>query len=394
MAYIGNDPSNRFVAPKAASVFSGDGSTTAFTLDHAVGSDEDILVSVDGVIQEPSVAYAVSSGTTLTFTAAPSSNSGNNIFVYYLFRTVGTVSHPSNNALTATTGTFTGAFTSLGIDDNADATAITIDSDENVSLGGKLGIGATTIDSDIHLEKSSDLQIKLERTGSGTSTISVPSSGQLELNNTSNAAMTFSTNNTERMRIDSSGNVMIGTTTVDLSAISSGTGTTVTSTGQLLLAHDGNNMGFMNLTDYDSGTENFFVFLSDASTKGSIGFNGSNTVYATSSDYRLKENINYSFDASSQVKKLKPCEFNFKTNSDVKVTGFIAHEAQEVCPLAVTGVKDETEKYTDENGDEKTRDVIQGIDTSLLVPLLTKSLQEALAEIDTLKTKVAALESK
>jgi len=114
MAYIGNDPSNRFVAPKAASVFSGDGSTTAFTLDHAVGSDEDILVSVDGVIQEPSVAYAVSSGTTLTFTAAPSSNSGNNIFVYYLFRTVGTVSHPSNNALTATNGTLTGTLDVTG----------------------------------------------------------------------------------------------------------------------------------------------------------------------------------------------------------------------------------------------------------------------------------------
>ena len=112
MPYIGSDPSNRFVAPKAASVFSGDGSTTAFTLDHAVGSDEDILVSVDGVIQEPSVAYAVSNGTTLTFTAAPSSNSGNNIFVYYLFRTVGTVSHPSNNALTATSGTFS---TTLGV---------------------------------------------------------------------------------------------------------------------------------------------------------------------------------------------------------------------------------------------------------------------------------------
>ena len=111
MAYIGNAPANRFVAPKAASVFSGDGSTTAFTLDHAVGSDEDILVSVDGVIQEPSVAYAVSNGTTLTFTAAPSSNSGNNIFVYYLFRTVGTVSHPSNNALTATNGNFTGTLT-------------------------------------------------------------------------------------------------------------------------------------------------------------------------------------------------------------------------------------------------------------------------------------------
>jgi len=113
MAYIGNPPANRFVAPKAASVFSGNGSNQDFTLDHSVGSDEDILVSVDGVIQEPSVAYTVS-GTTLSFTAAPSNNSGNNIFVYYLFRTVGTVSHPSNNALSATTGTFSGAITGGG----------------------------------------------------------------------------------------------------------------------------------------------------------------------------------------------------------------------------------------------------------------------------------------
>ena len=111
MPYLGNTAGNRFVASKAATQFSGDGSNTSFTLDHAVGSDEDILVSVDGVIQEPSVAYAVSNGTTLTFTAAPSNNSGNNIFVYYLFRTVGTVSHPSNNALTATNGTFTGDLT-------------------------------------------------------------------------------------------------------------------------------------------------------------------------------------------------------------------------------------------------------------------------------------------
>ena len=105
MPYIGNTAADRFVASKAASVYSGDGSTTAFTLEHAVGADEDILVSVDGVVQEPSVAYAVS-GTTLTFTAAPSSNSGNNIFVYYLFRTVGTIDHPATSALSATSGTF------------------------------------------------------------------------------------------------------------------------------------------------------------------------------------------------------------------------------------------------------------------------------------------------
>jgi hypothetical protein len=114
MPYIGNASANRFVASKAATQFSGDGSTTVFTLDHSVGSDEDILVSVDGVIQEPSVAYAVSNGTTLTFTAAPSSNSGNNIFVYYLFRTVATVDHPSTSALSATSGTFSTDLTVSG----------------------------------------------------------------------------------------------------------------------------------------------------------------------------------------------------------------------------------------------------------------------------------------
>ena len=56
MPYLGNTAGNRFVASKAATQFSGDGSNTSFTLEHAVGSDEDILVSVDGVIQEPSVA--------------------------------------------------------------------------------------------------------------------------------------------------------------------------------------------------------------------------------------------------------------------------------------------------------------------------------------------------
>jgi len=111
MPYLGNPVVDRFTSTKAASVYSGDGSTVAFTLEHSVGADEDILVSVDGVIQEPSVAYAVSSGTTLTFTAAPSSNSGNNIFVYYLFRTIGTVTHPPTSALSATSGTFSGNVT-------------------------------------------------------------------------------------------------------------------------------------------------------------------------------------------------------------------------------------------------------------------------------------------
>jgi len=108
MPYIGNTAGNRFVASKTATQFSGNGSAVDFTLDHSVSSPEDILVSVDGVIQEPTVAYGIVNGTTLRFTAAPSNNSGNNIFVYYLFRTVATVDHPATSALSATSGTFSG----------------------------------------------------------------------------------------------------------------------------------------------------------------------------------------------------------------------------------------------------------------------------------------------
>ena len=164
MPYLGNTAGNRFVASKAATQHSGDGSTTVFPLDHAVGSDEDILVSVDGVIQEPSVAYAVSNGTTLTFTAAPSSNSGNNIFVYYLFRTVATADHPSTSALsatsgtfsagvTATTGTFSGAVSAASVDADGGVTVdnITIDGTEIDLSSGNLTIdvaGQLVINSD------------------------------------------------------------------------------------------------------------------------------------------------------------------------------------------------------------------------------------------------------
>ena len=114
MAYIGSTPPSRFVSNRAVTQFSGDGSEDEFTLEQVVAQDEDILVSVDGVIQEPSVAYAVSSGTTLTFDDPPSSNAGNNIFVYYLASQVGTIGHPSTRGLSATTGTFSGNATVAG----------------------------------------------------------------------------------------------------------------------------------------------------------------------------------------------------------------------------------------------------------------------------------------
>ena len=205
MPYLGNTAGNRFVASKAATQFSGDGSTTAFTLDHAVGSDEDILVSVDGVIQEPSVAYAVSNGTTLTFTAAPSSNSGNNIFVYYLFRTVGTVSHPSNNALQAS-------------DITVDTTTLVTDSTNN-----RVGIGTSAPDKLLHLNATGgDSIIRMTRSNSASTddnfgsiefensagTVLAGIKG-ISLSGNTEAGLIFGAGggNTERMRIDNSGTV-------------------------------------------------------------------------------------------------------------------------------------------------------------------------------------------
>lgn len=210
MPYIGNPSAQRFTSPRAASVYSGDGSTVAFTLEEAVTTDEDILVSVDGVIQEPSVAYAVSSGTTLTFTAAPSSNSGNNIFVYYIARTLGSVSMPDGQNVNAAVGSFsgtlttTGAFTSIGIDDNADATAITIDSSEDVTLSGNLSTGVNKFidirDADGHVSG------RLRNVSGSNNALTIEADPD---NSASGTYISFKVDTTEVMKIDNIGALTI-----------------------------------------------------------------------------------------------------------------------------------------------------------------------------------------
>ena len=112
---------------------------------------------------------------------------------------------------------------------------------------------------------------------------------------------------------------------------------------------------------------------------GSIVTTSSSTAYNESSDYRLKENFTTLTGGIARIKQLQPKRFNFIAYPDKIVDGFIAHEAQAVVPEAVTGEKD---------GEE-----MQGIDKSKLVPLLTAALQEAIAKIETLETKVAVLEA-
>ena len=93
MAYIGNNVPANFQAPPAVVRFNGDGSDTTFALGRTIGSVQEILVSVDGVVQDSS-AYTVPDGSTLTFSAAPSSGT-NNIFVYFLELAAGTITPTS-----------------------------------------------------------------------------------------------------------------------------------------------------------------------------------------------------------------------------------------------------------------------------------------------------------
>jgi len=121
---------------------------------------------------------------------------------------------------------------------------------------------------------------------------------------------------------------------------------------------------------------------------GTIKTLNSATNYNTSSDYRLKENVSYNFDATTRLKQLKPARFNFISDeTNTLVDGFIAHEVSSIVPQAVMGEKDAMETYTDSDGKEQTRISPQSIDHSKLVPLLVKTIQELEARITELESK-------
>ena len=118
-------------------------------------------------------------------------------------------------------------------------------------------------------------------------------------------------------------------------------------------------------------------FRNPNGTVGTIRTNGSSTSYYTSSDYRLKENVIYDWDATTRLKQLKPSRFNFITDAGTTVDGFLAHEVSSVVPEAITGTKDAV--------DSEGNPDYQGIDQSKLVPLLVKTIQELEARITTLE---------
>ena len=153
---------------------------------------------------------------------------------------------------------------------------------------------------------------------------------------------------------------------------------------------------------YTSGDIQTFRINNDY--EGAIYVSPTGVQYNSTSDYRLKENVINLTGAIDRVKQLKPKRFNFIKDPGNTIDGFMAHEVSSVVPNAVIGEKDATmTTYYDEGdtipdgkviGDVKENAAIdpQSMDDSRLVPLLTAALQEAITEIEILKTKVSALE--
>jgi hypothetical protein len=347
-----------------------------------------------------------------------------------------------------------------GIVDNSNATAITIDSSENVGIGvtpsawrtaysdKALDLGAHSALYDQfggstflanNFYRSNDNSFKYKTTA-GATAISLDA-GSLSFSNAPSGTAGTTATFTTRMTLDSSGNVGIGTTspssklfvsdsgggnigiftnTTDadlaikcLSGVTLLTPSTgilalgtsnverlrIDSGGNLLWANTGGvsssqpGITFNNTTvpyiQVSGGSDTVFryrmEFINGNGTVGTITTNGSATAYNTSSDYRLKENVDYDFNALDRVAQLKPARFNFISDeTNTLVDGFLAHEVQDIVPEAIHGVKDEV----DEDGNA----VYQGIDQSKLVPLLTKAIQEQQALIESLTARITTLE--
>ena len=194
-----------------------------------------------------------------------------------------------------------------------------------------------------------------------------------------------STGGSERVRIDSSGNLLVGTTSVygtnTLNVLSLGSGGCAFFKGSNASAYDA-----VSIQGTGAGTNYMMAFRTGASGTGTqvggITSTASATSYATSSDYRLKDNVTPMTGALATIAKLKPCNYKWIADgSDGQ--GFIAHEIQAVVPDCVVGEKD----AVDDEGKPK----YQGIDTSFLVATLTAAIQEQQALIIQLQADVSAL---
>ena len=176
----------------------------------------------------------------------------------------------------------------------------------------------------------------------------------------------FRSNNGDRGRFDSNGDFLVSCTSLPSASVKGFGIDNKGSIGMIVTA--------TNTTSADSHYQTF----NPNGQVGSIQTSGTSTSFNTSSDYRLKENVDYTWDATTRLKQLKPARFNFISDeNNTLVDGFLAHEVSSIVPEAIAGTKDAVESGG--------AIIPQQIDQSKLVPLLVKTVQELEARIKTLE---------
>ncbi len=257
---------------------------------------------------------------------------------------------------------------SLVLQTNSGTTAVTIDTSQNV------GIGTATMTGKFNVTVASNAAFQTASYFTNAIDADVYTrmkTGVSDIGCTTSTPLTFSTASTERMRIDSSGNVLVNTTSVV--------------NGSKLSVSGGATNVCIGSYQATASSIKHITFSNTNNEVGSISTSGTSTAFTTSSDYRLKEDVAPMAGALDTVAALKPVTYKWKVDG-TEGQGFIAHELAEVVPDCVTGEKDAV--------DAKGNPIYQGIDTSFLVATLTAAIQEQQTIINDLKARVETLEAK
>ena len=255
--------------------------------------------------------------------------------------------------------------------------------------GTNVGIGTASPGQKLDISTSGDIQARIGNSVTGSQFTydigRVASSGLLQFygNQTTATGYIFSGIDGERMRINSSGNLLVGTTVTD-PTFNRSNGANIGNNGSILSRSAGGwDCGLSTTSGFNI---NFYTDNGSARvTAGYISSNGSVTAYNVTSDYRLKQNVAPLQNSLAKVLQLKPCSYNYIEGNQYS-EGFVAHELQAIIPEAVTGEKD----AVNEDGSIKA----QGVDTSFLVATLTAAIQELNATITTQSEQIAALQAK
>ena len=359
MSYIGRNINNLSDRAKLDSISTSATATFNLLLNsvaYVPSSAESLTVSLNGIIQAPTSSYTVS-GSTIIFASNLSSS---DVIDFIL----------AERAITLTT-IGSGTVTTSNI---VDANVTTAKIADNAVTVGKISIPDNA---KLNIGTGNDLEIYHDGTNSnianktGTLKVATETSGvPITLGHTT-SLVTVADN------VSVTGDIFLGTT----SATNSAKMTSLFSR----ISH----IGFVSENNGGNDDTEHFRFKNGNGTIGNIVAGNTATSYNTSSDYRLKENVDYTFDATTRLKQLKPARFNFIADADKTVDGFIAHEVSSVVPEAIYGDKDGLEKNIDGTNtlddDGNTIPKYQGIDQSKLVPLLVKTIQELEARITELE---------